>query len=58
LPGEITKIVSGVTKTDNAVPQGNEGRTHFSDYSHMFDFEIGDGGLIAGREISGPVGKR
>jgi len=46
LPAEITKIVSGVFKTGNAVPSRVSTKTHFSDYSYMFKFELGDDGSI------------
>lgn len=46
MPDEITKIVSGVTKTGDAVPETAPGNTHFSDYSFMFDFTTGEDGII------------
>lgn len=46
LPGEITRIVSGVLKTGNAVPEKAKGMTHFSDYSFMFEFSTNEDGSI------------
>ena len=46
LPGEIIKIVSGVTKSGKALPENAAGLSHFSDYSFMFDFALGDDGVI------------
>ena len=46
LPGEITKIVSGVHKSGNQVPETAAGSTHISDYSFMFDFKANDDGSI------------
>lgn len=47
LPAEITKIVSGVFKYRDDVPDSAEGGTHFSNYSHMFDFKINPDGSIS-----------
>lgn len=46
LPDEILKIVSGVTKTGDALPDGAAGNTHFSNYSYMFSFETSNDGII------------
>jgi hypothetical protein len=46
LPAEISKIAAGVFKTGDAVPKKVAGRTHFSNYSHMFSFTINDDGSI------------
>lgn len=46
MAGEIKKIVSGVYKTGDAVPERVAGSTHFSDYSFMFEFVPGDDGSI------------
>lgn len=43
---EILRIVTGVTKTGDALPENASGKTHFSDYSYMFDFDVGDDGVI------------
>ena len=55
LPGEIIKIASGVTKTGNAVPEKTAGISHFSDYSYMFDFEVGDDGVVTLRPNKGLI---
>ncbi len=46
LPGEITKVVAGVLKTGEAVPDTARGETHFSNYSYMFNFTANDDGSI------------
>ena len=46
LPVEITKIVAGVFKTGNAVPEQARGGTHFSNYSYMFEFRTDVDGSI------------
>lgn len=46
LPNEIKKIVSGVTKTGRADPEGTSGTNHFSNYTYMFDFQSGEDGYI------------
>lgn len=46
LPGEIMKIVSGVFKYRDDVPENATGKTHFSNYSYMFDFRTNDDGSI------------
>ena len=46
LPAEIKSVVSGVSKTGDALPVGAPGKTHFSNYSYMFNFETGDDGVL------------
>lgn len=46
LPADITKIVSGVYKYRDDVPDTAKGGTHFSNYSYMFDFKINPDGSI------------
>ena len=46
LPAEIKKIVSGVYKTGEAAPATAADRTHFSNYSYMFEFNINEDGSI------------
>ena len=46
LPADITKIVSGVFKFRDDVPDSATDGTHFSDYSFMFEFRINDDGSI------------
>lgn len=46
LPAEISKIVSGVYKTGEAAPATATDRTHFSNYSFMFEFNINEDGSI------------
>lgn len=44
--GDITKIVSGVFKYRDDVPESASGGTHFSNYSFMFDFKTNENGSI------------
>ena len=44
--GDITKIVSGVFKYGDGVPESASGATHFSNYSFMFDFKANENGSI------------
>ena len=45
-PADITKIVTGVFKFRDDVPSNDKDGKHFSNYSHMFDFEANDDGTI------------
>jgi len=55
LPNEIKKIVSGVTKTGDAVPETASGISHFSNYSYMFEFQTGEDGFIIIKPNTGLV---
>ncbi len=44
--GDIGKMVTGVFKTGEAVPERKAGGTHFSNYSHMFNFAVKADGLV------------
>ena len=59
LPAEITKIVTGVFKFRDDVPRDDRDGTHFSNYSHMFDFKADDDGsiTITGKKDLREVGK-
>lgn len=46
LPTEIKKVVSGVYKYRDDVPEGSPTGTHFSNYSYMFKFQTNDDGSI------------
>lgn len=46
LPSEINRIISGVFKSGNEVPETAPGSTHTSDYSFMFEINTNDDGSI------------
>ena len=46
LPTEINRIISGVFKSGNEVPETAPGSTHTSDYSFMFEIISNDDGSI------------